>query len=371
VIECRFLWNASLIGGAVCAAGGEAYLNHNLFVGNDASSSGGACYLSSPTNGSFIGNTLDRNTTAGTVGGLMVLSSPIMVMNNIIVNSSDVGLGCSGTPSPTLRYNDVWNSAVSDYSGCSPGEGSISADPLFVDTAAVDYHLAVHSPAIDAGDTAAAYVDPDGSRGDMGWYGSHPFAMDQPSYPKNLSYSVQSGNIVLSWSRNPETDVQYYAVYRDTAAGFKPSVGNFVQFVPGSDTTFTESFQQGVHYKVSAVDSSGYGSGYSNEVSPVPTGIGDQPLTYSFELYQNIPNPFNPSTAIRYELDRRTRVSLAVYDVQGRLVRQLVSAVKGPGVFTVIWDGRNQKGMPVSTGVYFYRLVAEGKQKTRKMAVLK
>jgi len=166
--------------------------------------------------------------------------------------------------------------------------------------------------------------------------------------------------------------LQSYAVYRDTLPGFKPSAANFLAFVPATDTTFATPYQAGSYYKISAVDSSGYGSGYSNEVNPTATGIATGKTAYRFALYQNVPNPFNPTTAIRYELDRSAQVTLAVYDVKGRLVRRLVAGVRqGPGIFTVYWNGRDQRGEPVSTGVYFYRLVAGSRRETRKMVLLK
>jgi len=371
ITDCRFLWNSAIIGGGIYVAGGDCYADHSLYVGNNASNTSGAAYMSDLTGGSFIGNTLDRNTAGSSTGGLMVVNSNITVSNNIVTNSGSYGIYCSGSPSPTFKYNDVWNSGTSDYNGCAPGEGSISADPMFADTAAVDYHLLVHSPAIDAGDTRAAYNDPDGSRGDMGCYGSHALTMAQPSYPKNLAYSVGGGNITLSWSRNPENDMQSYAVYRDTTAGFVPGLANFVQFVPATDTTMTETFVSGAYYKISAVDSSGYGSGYSNEISPVATGVGDKPVVFKFKLYQNVPNPFNPVTTIRYELDARSPVTLIIYDISGRKVKQLVNRVQGAGIHNETWYGANESGEPVASGIYFYRLRAGKREETRKMVLLR
>ncbi len=89
-------------------------------------------------------------------------------------------------------------------------------------------------------------------------------------------------------------------------------------------------------------------------------------------LEQNYPNPFNPTTTIRYSIAEAGQVSLRVYNVAGQLVRTLVNTVQSPGqVRPVRWNGLNSTGQSVSSGVYFYRLTADGYTRTRKMVVIK
>lgn len=88
-------------------------------------------------------------------------------------------------------------------------------------------------------------------------------------------------------------------------------------------------------------------------------------------LRQNRPNPFNPTTVIRFDLAQSAPVALVVYNVDGRRVRQLLSQPLGPGGYEVPWDGRNDSGAPVASGVYFYRLTAGDYSATRKMILLK
>jgi len=83
------------------------------------------------------------------------------------------------------------------------------------------------------------------------------------------------------------------------------------------------------------------------------------------------PNPFNPSTTIRYEIANTQEVRLAVYDVQGRLVRSLVDGVETAGVHEVKWAGRDDRGQPVSSGIYFVRLSGEGRVATGKIVLAK
>jgi hypothetical protein len=101
-----------------------------------------------------------------------------------------------------------------------------------------------------------------------------------------------------------------------------------------------------------------------------PVGTPKVPLQTT--LAQNYPNPFNPSTSIEFTLRDRTRVNLRVYDVSGKLVRTLLNEDRPSGeVHRVTWDGRNDAGETVSSGVYFYRLVASDFTQTKKMVLLK
>jgi hypothetical protein len=89
-----------------------------------------------------------------------------------------------------------------------------------------------------------------------------------------------------------------------------------------------------------------------------PTAIGDNgaPLPNIFALDQNYPNPFNPSTVISFTLGSKMPVELSVYDLLGRKVRILASGELPAGVHSVTWDGRNESGRDVASGVYLYKL---------------
>jgi len=103
---------------------------------------------------------------------------------------------------------------------------------------------------------------------------------------------------------------------------------------------------------------------------PHPTGAGGT-TPESYHLEQNFPNPFNPTTTIRYTLPVASNVTLAVYGVDGKLVRVLQSGSKPMGTFEATWDGRDTSGTPVASGVYFYRLKAGSFTETRKMVLMK
>lgn len=91
-------------------------------------------------------------------------------------------------------------------------------------------------------------------------------------------------------------------------------------------------------------------------------------VALTYRLGQNYPNPFNPSTSIEFSIPKRENVTLAIYDVNGRLVRNLLlNEPYGPGVYRVTWDGTNQNGESVASGVYFCRLLAGKFRESRKM----
>ncbi|MCG8608512.1 T9SS type A sorting domain-containing protein [bacterium] len=109
------------------------------------------------------------------------------------------------------------------------------------------------------------------------------------------------------------------------------------------------------------------------ELQPVATAINDRnsrtPLT--FALHQNYPNPFNPSTEIRYEVAEAVDVSLTIYDLLGRKVRDLVKGKQSAGPYAVQWDGRDERGRQVASGVYLLRLTAGSLSRSRKMLLMR
>jgi hypothetical protein len=103
---------------------------------------------------------------------------------------------------------------------------------------------------------------------------------------------------------------------------------------------------------------------------PIQTGAGDETPT-SYKLEQNFPNPFNPSTTIRYTLPAAGDVELAIFGVDGKLVKVLDMSARPQGTFEATWDGRDSSGRTVASGVYFYRLKAGSFTQTKKMVLMK
>jgi len=91
----------------------------------------------------------------------------------------------------------------------------------------------------------------------------------------------------------------------------------------------------------------------------------------SFALFQNQPNPFNPETKISYYLPRACQLRLTIYNVLGQRVRTLFDGHQDAGIQTLLWDGRNDDGVQLSSGIYFYRLQADDFHQTKKMTLVK
>ncbi|MGB2698468.1 MAG: FlgD immunoglobulin-like domain containing protein [Candidatus Zixiibacteriota bacterium] len=106
---------------------------------------------------------------------------------------------------------------------------------------------------------------------------------------------------------------------------------------------------------------------------PVDVEEGEETdlIPSAYGLGQNYPNPYNLKTQIGYQLPEAGKVTLTIYNVRGRLVRTLVNEQKPAGYHSVVWDGRTDNGMQVSSGIYFYRIQAGKFLKTKKMVLLK
>lgn len=101
------------------------------------------------------------------------------------------------------------------------------------------------------------------------------------------------------------------------------------------------------------------------------TGVDEVVPVTCVQLHQNVPNPFNPATMIRFDVPRDARARLDIFDVSGRRVRALVNGMTGEGRHEAMWDGTNDRGELVGSGVYFYRLRVGADTMTRKMVLLK
>ena len=97
----------------------------------------------------------------------------------------------------------------------------------------------------------------------------------------------------------------------------------------------------------------------------------EENLPGSFGLSQNYPNPFNPTTEIRYSLPSRGHVNLSVYNILGQRVATLVDKEQPAGVYRVQWDGCDDNGQTLATGIYLYQIRTGANIESKKMLLLK
>jgi hypothetical protein len=111
--------------------------------------------------------------------------------------------------------------------------------------------------------------------------------------------------------------------------------------------------------------------GYGFQEDPNAKVGVNQTRPLVFELQQNFPNPFNPTTTIEYALPKPVKVELRVFNILGQVVKTLVDEEKEAGYYQVVWDGKDQSGQSVSSGVYLYQIKAGEFIETKEMQFIK
>jgi hypothetical protein len=97
----------------------------------------------------------------------------------------------------------------------------------------------------------------------------------------------------------------------------------------------------------------------------------DRPIPLTFGLDQNFPNPFNPSTKIKYSVAKKGMVNLAVFNILGQKVVTLVNQEQEAAEYTINWDSKDESGQEVASGIYFYKMTAGDFVETRKMVLMR
>jgi len=195
-----------------------------------------------------------------------------------------------------------------------------------------------------------------------------------PDEPDTLIGQRLDDFVSLLWIKNTESDLAGYRLYRDTYSGFVPDGQNILAEVDIEDTTYVDTItalENDLFYVLTAVDTAGMESSPSNEVAVLQVGIlTEEETTFDTPRITRIvgayPNPFNTSTNIEYDIanigDHLTHVRIIIYDVLGRTVRTVIDEKQYPGRHEAFWDGQDQSGNPVPSGVYFARLNLRGCQ---------
>jgi lysophospholipase L1-like esterase len=175
--------------------------------------------------------------------------------------------------------------------------------------------------------------------------------------------------VILRWSTSRETDNLGFDVLRSASER-----GNYLritsELIPSREDghyLFQDSSAtagQRYFYKIEDLSR----GGTRTQHGPVEAQL-NLPETYALE--QNFPNPFNPTTAVRFQLPQADQVKLIVFNTLGQQVRTLVDGKLVAGYHAIAWDGRNETGERVASGVYYYRLVTPRYQAIKKMALVK
>jgi hypothetical protein len=144
-------------------------------------------------------------------------------------------------------------------------------------------------------------------------------------------------------------------------------LGSGVNGAVSSLTVYNEKLMVGGIFTTAGNKISAY---FAQWTKPAATSVENGPTPPALTLFQNHPNPFNPSTTIRYKVPHASRVTVSVYSPSGQLIRTPIDASVPAGMGEVMWDGKNNEGVPVASGVYFYRLRTGKATLSKKMLLL-
>ena len=186
-------------------------------------------------------------------------------------------------------------------------------------------------------------------------------------------------DVLLQWSVASQSSNLGWEVYRSTDNRIFTKVSDLIAGDGTSDEFSSYSYVDGnlpladvLYYYLNQIDLDGTTTrSHVMEVLLSPTAVSQQALPMVNELRQNYPNPFNPETTISYDLSTESIVTLTIYDLSGQVIRTLVNdQAMSAGHYNTIWDGRDESGVKVASGVYFYQLRAGEFIAKNKMTLL-
>jgi hypothetical protein len=195
-----------------------------------------------------------------------------------------------------------------------------------------------------------------------------------------FSATTSGDNVIIKWRTESEVNNVGFSVYRSEIED-----GKYIKitFVNGDGNTGMPTDYQFIdknaeanktyYYYLEDIDIAGV-KNRSNTIKVVVPPA--KPVPKAFALLQNYPNPFNPETWLPYELPGDAAVVIRIYDLKGQLVRQLDLGNQKAGYYVdkkaaAYWNGKDQLGQPVASGIYFYSLRADDFEPVKRMVILK
>jgi len=321
-------------------------------------------------------------------------SLDIDIRNNIFWNISDTTNACvirnySGSDI-TIEYNNIQGGYDEIYGSFSLGPGNINEDPLFTDSENGDYTLQLGSPCIDTGDPDSP-LDSDGTRADMGAFEAindclKPFNVLYPTVSDTFSSHIDSNTeIGFTWEgcNDVDGDITYRLTIELEFFGntYTDTYDDIIDTSISITANNLDALLSGLNLEESIMYY--YVQAYDEEYT-VDSDTGQFVLSRSFlstinndvvpqvfALHQNHPNPFNPFTTLKYDLPEDALVNITIYDMMGRIVKTMVNSQQNAGFKSVQWNASNDKGSPVSAGLYLYTIQAGEFRQTKKMVLLK
>ena len=205
--------------------------------------------------------------------------------------------------------------------------------------------------------------------------------IDDSSLPITLSSftaTTLNGSVEIAWTTESEVNNLGFNLYRSESkdANYEKIAG-LIEGAGNSTTQNTYNYTDTevvpghtYYYQLEDVSNSGKTEKHDAISVVVEENIADAAV--DFQLHSAYPNPCNPTTNIRFDVPKESLVTLRIFDLQGRLVKNLVSEIKSTGIYNVVWNGTDNSNNPVGNGVYLYQLISEtGFSQTNKVILLK
>ena len=385
-IYCSFLFGSSTWTNIVISSnsaddcGGGIYLYEldninsdlsltNVIITGNIAPSGAGIYCEDNSSPNLENVTITLN--LANIGGAMYCtdnSNPSIEHCTITENSAEEegdGIYTEDSSEPTFHYSNIMLNGYGIYN--ADQLLMIDASNCFWGDATGPYHEFWNPGGL--GDSVNQYVNPLPflTEADTTAPPIPPIGMD--------TLAVWEDSVSIFWLPSPIGDLAGYKVYFDSdLSGFPYSDTVDV----GLDTTHTlTNLTIGTTYYISVTcyDNSGEESWYSREIEVIPGGVGvDEnvlPLHKSFYLSQNYPNPFNPKTTISFSIPKESKVEISIYNIKGQKVSTLAKRDFEKGIHRVTWDGKDNIGKLVSSGIYFYKMETDNFSEIKKAILLK
>ncbi|MCK4339279.1 MAG: T9SS type A sorting domain-containing protein [Candidatus Cloacimonetes bacterium] len=375
-------------GGITCGWNSSPSLKNIIVSDNSAGGAGGGIHFAYDVNPS-LSNVIVSGNLAGNNGGGIVCfySSPSLKTVMIFNNSTDFGAGMSISHSnPILENVMISNNSANSFAG-----GILMADsnPIFSNVT-ISYNWALHSGR-----------------------GIHCLDNSNPQLLNSILWNLSSPEIYFYGGYAPNSITITYSDIKGGEDGIVTNNNGIVYWLEGNideDPIFLNPINGNFHLQdsslcigagVDSIEINGtwyYAPTTDIEGNPRPNPEGSNPdmgayenplgnpivfiddnefiLIPKFSLFQNYPNPFNPrlnrgSTTIRYYLTKSSKVEIQIYNVKGQVVKEY--EIKNPkcGMNKIKWDGKDEKGNPISSGIYFYQIITNDYKEIRKCILLK
>ena len=374
--NCTIKNNHALIGAGCFFDMSNPILDYVSITDNNAEDQGGGIYCTTSSLPQFNYITITNN-SASSGGGIFSTGSSQPIFSNSILWDNH--------PQEIISHSDSLYATYSNIQGGWAGHQNINQDPLFCDSVNGNYTLAENSPCIGTGENG----------GNMGSFSIGcemiqfpPSDFEILSPENNLELIINNENINgtldILWERSIDDNddslvytVSFYSenIEIDTIETIDTTLQfPYIQLI--NAFILNDSHEITVLWDITVTDqfdtlssSNGPFTLFINAIEVLKTYKNSIPE--DFQLYQNYPNPFNPVTTFRYDLPEEAFVTIKIYDINGRIVKNLVNDNKKPGYHYPQWNGNNNLGEAVSAGMYIYTIQAEKFRSTKKMLLLK